>query len=172
MVVVTAQLPDVVLVDGVEHLLLTNPFDAWMRANPGVLQFVSPHTACWRGYVARFELRGNELWLLRVDGWTIGAVAGRAGHDDPAGPGPGPVGPAAGPVVEVIVDHLAGDPLPARADWFDGSLRVASGPVVHYVHLGYHSRYEHEEEWTVRRGVVVQRAVLPRPDPDDDDPWR
>lgn len=62
-------LPDVCLVDGVEHELRPPPLEPVLRAL-GLAPIASAFcTACHRGYVARWELRDDALYLGAVEHW-------------------------------------------------------------------------------------------------------
>lgn len=66
----TTQFTDACLIDGVEQPLWPSPLDPVLRALHLTSVNVFDHcTACWRGYVARWELRDEALYLLAVDHW-------------------------------------------------------------------------------------------------------
>ena len=46
------------------------------------------------------------------------------------------------------------EPLPA--DWVSEKIRLISGEIVKYVHMGYYSTYEHEIVLKVKKGKVVR----------------
>lgn len=60
----TAQVSDVILVEGRDYPLNTNPLGRHLAGlGDKALKFDSPHTANWRGYVATWELAGGKLYL-------------------------------------------------------------------------------------------------------------
>ena len=67
--------PDVCLIDGFEHPLLPSPLEAVIAAL-GVtpIRYHELCSACWRGCVARWELRDGALYLLAVDHRRGGGV--------------------------------------------------------------------------------------------------
>ena len=66
----TAQATDLILIDGVQHNLFTNPLDAYRERYRRDMIFLQdhPNTACWRGYVAEWEIDDGRLFLLKVVG--------------------------------------------------------------------------------------------------------
>lgn len=66
----TTQFTDACLIDGVEQPLWPSPLEPVLRALHLTSVNVFDHcTACWRGYVARWELLDEGLYLLAVDHW-------------------------------------------------------------------------------------------------------
>lgn len=45
---------------------------------------------------------------------------------------------------------------PLAADWVSEKIRLVSGEIVKYVHMGYYSSYEHEIVLKVKKGRVVR----------------
>lgn len=133
----TAQAPDIIEIDGGEHHLLATPLDQLLGSLGDVVPpLVAPTTANWRGYVARWRVAENRLFLEDVRGWV----------DDGAEAGPGVV--------------LPGVVLPVAATWVSGALRVGSGAVVRHVHAEFESRYERELLLDVSEGIVTGRREL------------
>jgi len=82
-------------------------------------------TACWRGYVGTWEIKGGRFFLVDVRG---------------------------------KYRLLGADPL--FANWFTGVLRIPKGKMLHYVHMGFASVYEHEVHIKIENGVVVASRVI------------
>jgi hypothetical protein len=141
---VTAQVADSVAIDGEPWLLLDTPLDG-LLARIDAPDFVAPHTANWRGYVAQWRVDRDVLSLAGIEA----TVAGPDGR-------PRPVSGR---------DALGGVGVPLVADWVTGTLRVARGDQVRQVHLGFGSRWEEEVLLEVERGRVVARTVLDTPGP-------
>jgi hypothetical protein len=128
----TAQTPDRIVIDGEEHELLATPLDRLLGQLPNVPELVAPHTANWRGYVARWRVADGQLVLDDVRGWV--------GEDRIE------VGPAA---------VIPGVDLPRVASWVTDTLRVGVGEQVRHIHAGFESRYERELLLDVDRGAVT-----------------
>ena len=54
----TAQVSETLIYHGKELMMFSNPLDPYLRATG--IEFVSPHTACWRGYEGTWEIKGTE----------------------------------------------------------------------------------------------------------------
>ena len=73
----TAQIPDSLLWDGTEHDIVAID-DVWpFSPREHGLAPVSPHTACWRGYVARYAIASGRLVLRTLRIGTEAAAAAR-----------------------------------------------------------------------------------------------
>ena len=90
------------------------------------------NTACWRGYVATWEIEDDVLYLNAINGPGFGIVPSWRMTGD---------------------DRLA-------ADWFTGVLRVPRGKQLHYVHMGFSSVYEEELHFKIAAGRVLARRVV------------
>ena len=140
----TAQLPDAIDDEGNQEDLLTNPLERYFGLDHPRPRFVAPHTACWRGYIAHWAIKKGILYLTDIQAWV---------SEDPKEP---PVG----------LEHVfPGQAKPLKAAWFSGTLRIAAGPLVDYVHSGYGSRYEKEVFLTIKAGHVTDRWVIDRRPP-------
>ncbi len=136
----TAQEPDVLLLDGKEEALFTNPLEPFLARHPG-LRPESPHTANWRGYVATFRIRDGGLWLEKV-----------AVTRDPEQAG----GEHRSETVDVLPEFFPGKRR-VLADWYTGVLLIPRGTLREYVHMGYGSTYERYLLLEVRAGRLVGR---------------
>ena len=92
--------------------------------------FRSNCTALWRGYVGTWEISDGRLYLVKLQGTP--------NQDE-----------------EVSIATLFPD-FPDRvfAHWFSGTIRVAQGKLLEYVHMGYGSKYERDLLFEIERGVV------------------
>ena len=127
----TAQEADLILIDGVQQQLLTNPLEAYREKYRRDIIFLQdhPNTGCWRGYVAKWEIDKGRLFLLKVVGNI--SYKGRGSdynifHDK----------------IPATLSEIFG-PVSGRvpATWYSGELRVPLGEMVEYVHAGYGSRF-------------------------------
>ncbi|MEO7572981.1 MAG: hypothetical protein ABIX10_11160 [Acidimicrobiales bacterium] len=127
----TAQMPDRILIDGVEHALLATPLDRLRAQLPNAPELVARDTPNRRSYIASWRLADGELFLDDVRGWVDEDVI--------------EVGPAA---------VIPGVDLPRVASWVTDTLRVGIGRHLWHVHAGFESRYERELLLEVDRGAV------------------
>ena len=149
----TAQMSDLILVDGTEYALTTNPLGRYLeRLGREAPRFDPPHTALWRGYVASWELVGGRLLLRKVEGYRHNPAPDDNDDTDDG---------------VLVVDGMAElFPGPGRviASWYTGALVIPDGKLVEYVHMGYGSTYERYIVSIVRQGVEVERHALSLPE--------
>lgn len=140
-----AQLPDIIVIDGEQQDLYSNPLEQyWMVNKIRRPAFVSSFD-CKRGYVATWELLDNHLVLKDVTGvyekryfyfWKrIKPCSSRS----------------------ILRKSSLKDP---RATWFTGKIRVPKGNRIYYVHHDYESRFEQEMIITLEHGKVIKSIVL------------
>lgn len=137
----TAQDPDVLLIDGKEHALNTNPLQAHLEAQRWAPpKDVVRMSSNWRGYVAKWAVTDGRLTLTDV---TVLVEA----EDD-----------------EMAEKSILGDLFPGKsrivADWYSGALIVPDGNMVEYVHMGYGSTYDHYQVLRVASGRVIEQLSM------------
>jgi hypothetical protein len=128
----TAQRADIIIIDGKEYPLFTNPLeDYWTEENPKP-PIGWPMTSCWRGYIATWEIIDNSLYLIGI---IIRTPDGDAG-------------------LEYAFPNTTGK---IKATWYLGELRIPQGECLHYEHGGYESVYA--SDWLIRieKGTVISQ---------------
>lgn len=142
----TAQIPDVIIINGESESLYTNPLDRYLQANPGVLpepEVIS--SANWRGYVASWRITDDVLLLEKVDM-----------EFDISGPSDQRMTTETRNMISMLfpdVDRVV-------ADWYTGALIIPQGDVVEYVHMGYGSLFEHYILLIIDHGRVRRTMEL------------
>ena len=64
----TLQIPDKIIYDGKKYKLLSNPLESYFEKNPGKRpEDTRQSTALWRGYVATFEIKDNQLYVKDIE---------------------------------------------------------------------------------------------------------
>lgn len=123
----TAQYPDKIVFKGKQFSLLTNPLEIYFSKHPdkrpkGGIE----STALWRGYVATFEIKDNELVLkdIEIQGMDI---ANKKGNNTKW--------------TSVLNDVFPNQRV-TKIDWLTGLLVLPYGKIINYVHMGYGSTYE------------------------------
>ncbi len=122
----TAQIPDVIIYEGKEYKLHSNPLESYFEKFPDKrpLNGIRP-TSLWRGYVAIFEIKDSVMILKDIEimvsvkdekeedgyGWESVRKESFSGQED------------------------------LRIDWFTGILVLPHGEMKNYVHMGYGSAY-------------------------------
>jgi hypothetical protein len=93
------QLPEIIYIDGVLHTLYTTPLSPWLRKLSSSSVFDRQTPTCERGYIGKWQIKDDTLWLTGLYGWRNGEDTG--------------------------VSELFGDELKeVAADWFSGPLVV------------------------------------------------
>ena len=155
----TAQETDLILLEGVQHQLLTNPLEVYRETYRRDMIFFQehPNTACWRGYVAEWVIDEGKLFLLKVNGYVSyrGVQSGpRSRLDELQGVNfdlfkykvPATLSELFGPVSGRV-----------PATWYSGELRVPLGEMIEYVHAGYGSRFSKYLLIPVENGVCGEQ---------------
>ena len=129
----TAQIAEILLLDGVPAHMLTCP--PLPLGHPRLCEVPEDEarrdggppfsTACWRRYVATWAIRNEALWLVEVAGKY----------------------------------RLEGAE-PLIADWFSGSLRVPRGEILRYVHMGFETVFEEDLWIDIQEGKVTATRLV------------
>ena len=90
------QLPEIIYVEGVLHTLYTTPLLPWLRQLDPPSAFDRRTPKCERGYIGRWKIEDETLWLTGLYAWRNGKNTG--------------------------VPELFGDLEEVVADWFTGPL--------------------------------------------------
>lgn len=129
----TAQAREVLILDGVWEDMAACPLESHPITRHFKLEDLSDRfsTGCHRGYRGVWEVLDDHLWLV--------------GLFDAMGE------PADARLI------FGNQPLPARADWFSGTLLLMRGPRLTYYHAGWGGVYAQHLRLYVREGRVVRR---------------
>lgn len=135
----TAQIPDLIVVEGEKHRLHTEPLAPYLKANPqATTSMRSPLpsfcTASWRGYQATWEVLEGKLFLIGL-------------NSDPCNSKPNEI---------PIKTLFPNDPDRRFADWFSGMISIPHGKLVKLIPGGYASKFESYLELTIQDGVVIK----------------
>lgn len=129
----TAQFPDVLIYEGKQYQLFSNPLESYYKAH-GLPRpkFQAWHTANYRGYVATWEIDNDVLYLKKIRAKIDGHMVG----------------------LNYLFPDNSGK---VEARWFQGFLRVPMGAVLHQ---GYTSVYERDLIITIKAGKVVGKEFI------------
>lgn len=143
----TAQFSDIIVIEGRLEQLFTEPLEPALHADPELrnnLMRRIPADGCsasWRGYVAGWEIRTDELYLVDVQVDPCSNVKNMV------------------PLAELF----PGTTGPVKAQWFTGTLMVPQGQQLEYVHMGYGSRYERYLYLNIDKGNVTSSTIATGP---------
>ena len=124
----TAQTPDKIIYKGKEYSLNSNPLESYFEKYPDKRPKGEVRsTGLWRGYVATFEIKDNQLYLKDI----VIQIISKGKKND----------------FKYSWKSVMNDVFPNRKlvkiDWFTGLLVLPEGEIVNYVHMGYASIFEH-----------------------------
>ncbi|MBL0421879.1 hypothetical protein JI739_16135 [Ramlibacter sp. AW1] len=129
----TAQITERLVYKGQDLPLCTEPLECYFSAGRARPCFESDCTALWRGYVGRWEIAGDRLYLTALQGLLEDGSLASLG---------------------VLFPHSHGR---VFAEWYSGTLRVPMGRQIEYVHMGYASRYEKDLFLKIDQGVLKSK---------------
>lgn len=135
----TAQHPDYIIEKGDTLPIFSNPLEQYFEktGKREIVDFVGcGSTACWRGYIAYWELRNNKLFLLKIT--TCNKYCGETKDAN-------------------LFKMFGTDSV--YAEWFSGIIAVPKGKLIQYVHMGYSSIYEEEEHLIFQKGFLTSSYV-------------
>ena len=147
----TAQVRDVLTYNGATYHLATEPLEQLLEImgdDKPIL--ISPHTACWRGYVGKWQVIDDKLYLVDFKGYGENQV-------------------------KVGIDYIFPGQVKVFAEWYSGEIRIPYGDLLHYEHQGYMSIYEKELFMEFKKGILVSTREVDntkRFDPDDPFGWK
>lgn len=135
----TAQIPDKIIYKGRTYKLHSNPLDKYFERYPekkpkrGIIS-----TALWRGYVATFEVKREEVYLKDVK-IEIRNKDSEKQFDTKW---------------ISVKDQIIPQGTGIKIDWLNEILILPYGKMVNYVHLGYGSTYSKYILLEVENGTV------------------
>jgi hypothetical protein len=123
----TAQTPDKIIYNGKEYRLNSNPLEPYFEKFPDKRpksEIMS--TSLWRGYVATFEVRDNQLFLKDIEILCSDTTSKETFSIK----------------WRSVINDVFPDQNNIKIDWFTGILVIPYGELINYVHMGYGSTYE------------------------------
>ncbi|WP_374581593.1 hypothetical protein [Pseudoduganella sp.] len=128
----TAQFMENLVYEGVAMAMCTAPLsDFFALGGRAVRLKPRTNTALWRGYIGSWEVLDGRLYLVGISATM--ECGGKA----------------------TLEHFFPGYPKRVFAHWFSAELRVPTGELRKYVHMGWASEYEDEMIVSLQRGVVT-----------------
>lgn len=146
----TEQESDYIKVDDIEHKLFTNPVyellqfedfhNKYITVINGIKDF-SVSSACWRGYIAYFEIKNDLLYLNDIIVHTVSLEnIGRPEDKDIS-----------------IYSKLFDSQKSFFCNFYSGILIIPTGECIKEIYSGYDSMYENYLIIKIRNGQVIQK---------------
>jgi hypothetical protein len=153
----TAQIPDILIYNGDTLSLFDCPLEYLHNRS-----FTHPrnlfgssgcfYTACWRNYVATWEIIDNKLYLISIRNACYPTsikyveVSYQSGSDT--------IGSEYANLKKLFPEKcLNGKVL---ADWVSSKMVSPKGKMLYYIHEGFLSIFEKEIEFTIEKGILIQ----------------
>lgn len=131
----TAQFPDFLIYNGDTLSIYSNPLESYFESHPrpdSLFAKTGYHsTACWRGYIAYWELKNDSLFLTKIEGDSFNIDFSKIFKD------------------RKIKDKIF-------ADWVNHSIYNPHGKLLYFENTGYASVYEFEREFKFKNGVLTE----------------
>lgn len=146
----TEQESDYIKIDDIEHKLFTNPVyellqfedfhNKYITVINGIKDF-SISSACWRGYIAYFEIKNDLLYLNDIIVHTVSLEnIGRPEDKDIS-----------------IYSKLFDSQKSFFCNFYSGILIIPAGECIKEIYSGYDSMYENYLIIKIRNGQVIQK---------------
>lgn len=127
----TAQVRDILTYNGKTYHLATEPLEQLfeiMGDDKPIL--TTANTACWRGYVGKWQVENDQLYLVDFKGYGKNQV-------------------------KVGMDYIFPGKTNVLAEWYSGEIKIPHGELLHYEHQGYMSIYEKDLFLEFKKGILV-----------------
>lgn len=159
----TAQIPDLIIYNGDTLSLYSCPLISYPNQdliNPQGLFGSSGcfYTACWRNYIATWEIIDNELYLCEIRNACYptsmrGVSASAKSISDIDS-----IGNEYADLKALFPQRFKDGKV--KADWVEGTMISPKGKLLYYFHDGFESIYETEIEFTIEKGDLIETKIL------------
>lgn len=133
----TAQYPEVIVADSITYYMMACPLEdfAEMKQLKDKYDIHPTSTALWRGYIGYWHLSSNRLY---IDSISVSGINGPKiiAKNEP-----------------LFKPYFSNEGV--LASWFNGEIKVVSGDVISYTHMGFESTYQYEDFYTIKHGVIT-----------------
>ncbi|MEM7512890.1 MAG: hypothetical protein AAF388_18320 [Bacteroidota bacterium] len=141
----TAQIPDKLIYNGKKYALHSNPLEEYFKEFPDKRprREVSS-TALWRGYMATFIVKDNQLYLKDIEVEVRDTTSGRSFDYK---------------WISVLKEVFPEEEF-KKIDWLSGLLVIPNGELVNYVHMGYASTYSNYILLELDKGNLTYEKIF------------
>ena len=130
----TAQASEILIYKGLEFQILSEPLEDYLRNYNNLPPFEFTSTGCWRGYIGKWEIKNDKLFLVGLEANTLFGSTN--------------------------LDYLFPNKTEVFADWFNGELKIAHGEMIEYSHRGHFSIYEQSICLQFINGLIVDQKII------------
>ena len=154
----TAQVPDLLIYNGDTLSLFSCPLNSYPDQ-----ALITPkslfggkgcfYTACWRNYIATWEIINNELFLVEIRNACYPTELRDVSVSYKSHVDKETVGKEYADLNVLFTDRIQNGKV--KADWVTGKLMSPQGKLMMYIHDGFLSIYEKELEFRFENGLLV-----------------
>ena len=130
-----------------KYRMAAGPFNAYLKKHG--IQTVSWSTANWRGYHGEWKIKNGRLYLAAISA-SIPKKTSKGGHSLQSGDDRLSVG----------LDYFFPNQKEVFAEWFSGQIRIPTGKMLAYIHMGYESIYEKDLIIEFKDGIKVSEKEI------------
>lgn len=140
----TAQIGDRIFINDAEYTLACEPLSSYLYDNKVEKLFTTVNTACYRGYCAKWKVDNDKIYLTDIE--SPSQIRSRKGTDSDE-----PIS---------AMQKLFPGQTEVFAHWVSGTLKIQSGELLEYIHLGYESIYETNIYLKFESGILKGEKIV------------
>ncbi len=141
----TAQEPDKIIYKGKLYMLFSNPLEKYFEKYPDKRpKSASMSTALWRGYIATFEVRENQLFLKDIEIEYLDTTSKERTEYK----------------LQSVLNEVFPNQKEVKIDWLTGLLVIPRGKMKNYVHMGYGSTFKKYTLLEISKGDLKKEKHL------------
>ena len=129
----TIQAADILSFNGKKTTIATEPLKPYLETRSDV-GFIYKTTALVRGYIGRWEIKNNKLFLVSL----LGFVENNE---------------------QVDLNYLFPNQTEVFAKWYTGDIRIPEGELLKKINLGYASVFEKDRFLTFKEGILIRETI-------------
>jgi hypothetical protein len=154
----TAQIPDLLIYKGDTFSLYSCPLNSFPDQDliiPKSLFGSSGcfYTACWRNYVATWEIMNGELYLTKIRNACYPTQMRGVGASYKGAIQKDSIGSEFADLKKLFPRKYINGKV--KADWVNEKLYCPQGRLLYYFHDGFQSIYEKEIEFSIENGILI-----------------
>ncbi len=130
----TAQAGERLIYKGKQYWMASEPLNVYLKKRKKI-NFVSPSTACWRGYYGKWEIIDKKLFLIELKAYIKDFKV-------------------------VGLDYLFPGKEKVFAKWFSDKINLPIGKMLQYVHMGYASTFEKNLILYFKKGILFAEKEI------------
>jgi len=140
----TAQIGDRIFIDNKEYTLACEPLSSYLYDNKVEKLYTAVNTACYRGYWASWKVVNDKIYLKDIQSPSQIRSKKENDSDEPIS----------------AMQKLFPGQTEVFADWVNGTLKIQSGGLLEYIHMGYESLFETNIYLKFENGILIEEKTI------------